>query len=1161
MARQVLGNGTTRAMRRFKTGTIAAMNNTVGNVTITTANLTRPATARNGVPNVTGGNVSANFETTDVGRYLCILDIAANGDARRYYRRIVEFISSTTVRLNAPWGISPFRAETSLRGANVAGSTNAAGRFIEGVPDVGADFVISWSLEEMSEALDEVEDVDGNGKYFRIRTQGTAPTGNHNYSANVDMLVMLEGFAVHSRDSTFEYNYAGRLQNRFDTFMIFGDIEFGDTTLDTINGYPTNPCRLFDTSTTFATSNAGTLDQGRGVFHQYGGTYEVPNITFLRLYRNGASAANQAADARHDFRQINVARSGNFACRLSGERSVVLDGSSSGGTLTSSLIYFNPIAPGLVQGDSIRSTTQAVYHFPEFAGSVTYPATSIQDINTTSNQFNPNRIIRGDHNNTNVTNNNSTLTLEDWSLDELMRESTPDGTDLYLVENAGTSTHSMNLDKRVNFTFTIVNPDGSTTTKDINGVTRDGRDASPATVDVATTDNSLTRLLRAWEFDATDTIDNFQDDDAVDFTPYTYGFKARRQSYLSSTNTLAGPAGPINLAITLLPDVNLVDTDANIDTYTELETAQKLYDYADLYKFNNRRLPTITSVPFTLSGTEIVMVDEAAARRRITVVEEIAGGGPMTINSSDIIFEVGNGQVFTGSLNGRDQDIDLNTIRIDGNLITSGSLAAPNLETTLPTEADRDIDVKAFTGTFTGGGDLSINVPSGTMYLVLSDTDQHAFTLNKTGSGTLTVVGDTQGYYANADGSLRTNRGITIGNVAGTLNAEPAPGVRNLELVIRNGQVGDTIRVYNYTNGNIVAGITDVSLESHTFTTAGEQRFDNEDINGFGTSITSLLCIFTSETGIPRLYFRSIETATVLENEPEGANLTIVDLSTVTRDTATVGTIPTAYSQGVSIDFFQNLRDGSTANVFGTARYNLPEVFHTYNATLAQSNQLAAALRGLPGHTQSIYRAFNREAGYTQPTVSGGLVGNTEQEYAFPSIGSDGVNWRRHPTNTGIRDYRQEFSGGATIEYLQGWEIRADNATLSRIAVITGNPNPADNELDPGEVDKAARLIEECSVETAAGNSSVKSLPRVLSTSSVVGPVEDAINAARGPEQSGGTRATIQEAVDAAGGSGATPTQVREELDLLFRVPADGRGTDGTPTDETYPQALGISPD
>ena len=933
-------------------------------------------------------NTGVTFETSDVGRYLCIRDNqTANGDARRTYRRIASVnTANNTATMEFPFGVSPFRAETSLRPANTAGVTDENRRLIEVAPDAGDTFVLSRSIAEVSDALDEIIDVDGLGRYYKIRefgapnaTYGTVNTringsytlladcGNINLTGvtfsnatdfipsgirmtfpidsaatslvveltdNIDItsgtgtiypnqytiisgaledqttvdpftevttpadvILALEGFAMHAEDVTFEFNYERRLNNRFGSFFIFGNVQFGDVDNPDINGYPTNPCALIDTSGDFSSSSGTILNNGRGVWHQYGGSYEVPTTTFLRLYRDGSAFS----DARHDFRMIDVARSGNFGCRLSGERSIVLGGSSRGGTTDSNIIYFNPIAPAVLSNDNIQGTWQAAYHFPQFAGNVTYPATSIQDINTASQ----NRIIRGDHT---VPNGNFALTLDNWSIDELIRESTPSTTDLYVAEG-GTSNQQLFIDKTLNFTTSVLGRDSSLQAASVNGLLRpnagsNGQD-TPFTQSITVTDgvasgNVFNSTLRAYTFLVNNTVANFEDTDAVNFTPYQYVFKARNQSYLTSEHTLRGPVGPLGVPITLLPDLNITETDtAVVDAYTALETVEKMYDSADGYKFNNLTLPTLLETPFRRSG-DTLTTDYSLLFDNFSSVPNnmfLNLGTTMTVNvgtEEDTPIVSGSYVVTGASLpTSVNPTINLDGRSVSGNVrVGTGGITVHvsilNVRqfTSPVAEADR---ATQYTIGGTVDGHIQIDVPnaSDTVYLYFTETSGHAVRIDKTGNGTLEVGGPTAGAFGSAstDGTgTITSGGITLAPATGTARFEPTPPV-NRTLNFSALPAGSRVAIFSGLSSTTPVTNGAFSVDDRTTYTVGSIAGPGVDLvnSDLGSSTVSYVVMVSHQT-VPRQYIRydftaanATGTTTVsgFSNEDANVNTTI----------------------------------------------------------------------------------------------------------------------------------------------------------------------------------------------------------------------------------------------------------------------------------------------
>ena len=744
----------------------------------------------------------------DVGRYV----VVTNGDARQCHRRITAVdTTNNTITVDAPFGVSAFRGLTS--------SVTDTG-FTEGSPVSGNTFVLTYSLLRVARDEEGFENDAGNpsntvafptGTHtFGSSTLFTVNNNNHitmnNQTNGSDITWFVAGNqAFHFRNGIFEFylNRGPRMLPWIDSMFIFGDVNFGDLDNSSVVGYPENVCTLLDTSTSFGV-DATPGGSNNGHFVMYGGIYNVTGTTtFQRGY-----GRNAAGDATRWFRMIDVDIYGNFGARITGDNSIVINGSATGYEINNNVSlnigYFNPLAPGLLQGMAIRNSQQVLYNFPDIAGTTTVPQLDVQDIGGVSGA----RIIRANHVTETVA---RSMTLRDWSISDL--QSIVNGTDtrLYHVDNATAVQHQLFLDKTVNFNTSILNRAGASIAGSTNYNIRPNPGASqPDTAGTLTstgannavTGGTLTQVLRAWDFNAANTVNDFNDTDAVDRTPYTYAFKTRNQILQSGSNDLSGPSGAIDLSLIQLPDVNITNTTTSlVDGYTRLETAAKIYDAADGFKFNDLirtntsgeiepALP-LTAVPFTRSGNIIssdynIVLDEFSSVANNMFLAgsaiNINVGSPTATPIVDAGFTV-TGESLPDGTNP--------TINLDGRAVTdaiqigsggvSTHISILNVRqfTSPVSEANRSTQY-TFGGTVQGH--IQVNAPneSDTVYLYFLETSGHAVRIDKTGNGTLVVGGPTAGAFGNAstDGTgTVTSGGITLAPATGIARFEPTPTV------------------------------------------------------------------------------------------------------------------------------------------------------------------------------------------------------------------------------------------------------------------------------------------------------------------------------------------------------------------------------------------------
>ena len=731
----------------FKSGTLAAIDSATGLIV--------------------GSGIT--FDANDVGRYVMF----TSGNAETYYRRITAVdTASNNASVNAPWGTSPFRGLTSLRhdpdGTSPNNVDQATGRFTEPSPAVNDTFVLSYDFAEVA-----IANSNGRGVDAFITDSNDVDTVRLIQPRVAADRILLEGrnraddqvAIINARNLSYEFLLNGTAE----TFLvlgrstaIFGDVEFGDTSNADLVGYPTNSCHLIDRSTSF---NAGGRAGIWGQVHFYGGSYRCTGTTFWRMYQGDATTIG-ANDAAQSFILHDVDIQGNFGIRLSGFKSIVYRGSGRGSVIDNptstsasntitgnNIFYFNPLRPGLVSDISIQGAQQALYHFPQFAGSTTVPAISIQDIDGPDGV----RIIRGNHDSSGTP---RTLTLQDWSLDELERESSKPQTELYHVDGASAA-HQLEIFK--NLRVVVSDQTGANLSEPLNWGYVDGRTTGSQTIEssASITDGIFERNLQAWTFDVTNTVENFQDEDAISFLPYAFVFKARGRSLVEiPAENLRGPIGTRAISLAALPDVNITETDIiAVDAYDRIDSSRRAYDYSDNLKFNNITVPALTETLFSRSG------DELSTAYNLSLFTTTATT-PMTFANNTTTFHVGSGRVFTGdiSLTHNNSTLSLSQVRITGGVIAT-TINNPLVHTSEPSDRDTAL---AYGGPVEGA--TTINVPSGqTHYHYVGDITSNGYTITKTGAGTLIVGGREPGDLEGAP----NNGGVVLVGTGVSFEAAP----------------------------------------------------------------------------------------------------------------------------------------------------------------------------------------------------------------------------------------------------------------------------------------------------------------------------------------------------------------------------------------------------
>ena len=781
----------------------------------------------------------------DIGRYV----VVSNGAAARCHREIVAVdTTNNMITVNAPFGMSAFRGLTN----SVTGA-----RFTEATPADQDNFVLSYDILRVAsgdETFDNNSSLIGSTADFANNSSDmfTLFDDNHVRFNEETNGSRLEWFvfglsAFHLRNGILEWSqefgvgsnasFRNGIQIYGDSTFIFGDINFGDLSDPDVIGYPENSCFILDRSRTFSLEATAARDQGHQIF--YGGNYNViGDTTFLRGYRGDG-----VGDANQWFRMIDVDIQGNFGSRITGDNSIVLNGSATGYRLDSTagnnIGYFNPLRPGLLQGMTFRNSEQVLYNFPDVAGSTNVPSLDVQDIGGTALA----RVVRANNSDQNSV---TSMTLTDWSITDL--RNIVDGTDtrLYHVDGATAVNHQFRLDKTVNFSTTIIGRDGSVLSGDaayriVPTVDSDGI----TTISGTLTGNSLSQVLRAWDFNARDTIADFNDADAVNRTPWGYVFKVRNQTLQSGSNDLTGPSGAIEIPLTLLPDLNITELNTStVDGYSSVQSTARAYDYADRWKFDNPTLPTLSAVPFLRNGNILNTAYDITLAATVAVE-------PISFASNIFTLHCGSGRSFDGGLNltTAGSTLNLGGLEITDD-VSATTFINPRIFSSIPTDRTSGF---SFGGTLRGIGGTAAtltvdadDVPAGeTQYLLLTQTTGHNVTINiADNAGNLVILGPTEGVFANDPGGITLNSADVT---AGRLRFEPAPAYSaTLDLArlpadsIVDVWIGDVVNQ----NGPIVRQTNNNTI---TLTEAA----------GFSEG-TTVIVMYSSASAIPQGYNRIV---------------------------------------------------------------------------------------------------------------------------------------------------------------------------------------------------------------------------------------------------------------------------------------------------------------
>ena len=758
-----------------------------------------------------GGN---DFEATDVGRVIWFTD----GDQRGEFRKIIEFTNATTVTIDAPFSRHPFRAYTRSNGT----------AFPAANPAVGDDYTLSLSMAQVAAATGYVTTATNVavtalviGRDYEITTVGntdwttvgaaastvgtiftaTAVGNGTGIASELTRDIVQDGnnFTFTNISNIAADNLPYRVIVADDVCIFDEDVTIRVDTYQFrtarnaafILGYPNGNgtgansfpyaeggCWLNDISNR-DWENPGSA--GHGDWHLYGTTVTALDSPIGDTTRNNANFRippfwRLNRDDNQKVRFFETDFSGWHGDRIRGDTSLVIDCTYRGGFIGTgyfaNLQSFNPVSGaasffGLVQGVSINNTDQGIYWWfqESFSGEISgVTASQVSD-----------QVVFFNRNQSTVS--NSTLTLANSDLD-ILENALLDGGNFIRAQGQGTN-NSFAL--RNSLDISIVDGEDALVTETARFAIEDGQGSQPNPTDTTTgtvaTQNLIleTIALTAGTGATAQTFNILQPGNAANQNaPFSYALHLEGFQPIYRTTQLRRPEDNRFLAA---PDVErtVLDTTA-VDGYTTLETIERAYDFQARQKFLTPYEPNIVQSYFTKSGT--TMTSNAANGFRDITFR--TSGAPLAATADEFSINIGGGGLFTGSINSVGEgtntagDINLASVRVDGSIATTTNITNLNLQTLFPGVNNRGTATAAATGTVTGS--TTINVADGTTrFLVLPIDSGHDLTINKTGTGTLTILGSAPGTYALPGGTnLDPATGITVTGNVNTVTAEAA---------------------------------------------------------------------------------------------------------------------------------------------------------------------------------------------------------------------------------------------------------------------------------------------------------------------------------------------------------------------------------------------------
>ena len=658
-------------------------------------------TGLTGTSNVTATSATVITNISTIANIIGRMVTMTSGNAIHEHRFITG-VSGNTITLSDPWGTHWFKHRNSLR---------TGMPFSQGVPSSGDSFIISWNETDLAGANGIQNEfirnasVTGfpNSEEYRFRNG----SGNR---VTLNPASTVSGVSFHADSTAIIYDSRYHLVPSWNAnrkgYVVLGKFRTGDPSDAASGGYPTNPVHLVDVASNAQSSEA------KGAFHQYGGEVISTGNGFLRY-----NAADITEDGAQDFVQFLTKVDGRFASRVSGDRSIlnplIVSGNESRG-------YCNPVRVGYIGDATIADCRTAIYNYFLFAGSTTVEGINAVDINTALIYF----FTDGGNKST-----GETLTLRNWDLGQVERLVNLPGVSLVGGNSQGPSSstvgedpNNLALSKQINFGITNemasagINIDAGLFYEDITGVAgSQSIDQSTGLFPVVTLPARTYELPSAFQSTSVPGksddfvhINNFDDGSPDVRTPYTYGIISRNREFVSGVTGLTGPIGPIAITRSLVPDPEITETNtATVDAYTELETTEKLYDYAHGFKSLNQFQPEVEDLYIYKSGR----VASTRSNRNIVFVETAPLG-----QTGPLAYTAGALTIVDGS-NGFDGGVDVGIGNVTFNSSVKGSVVAgtilhnfvPN-QTIIETSESVSgiINLNAGTYDVTGGSDISL---------------------------------------------------------------------------------------------------------------------------------------------------------------------------------------------------------------------------------------------------------------------------------------------------------------------------------------------------------------------------------------------------------------------------------------------------------------------
>ena len=452
---------------------------------------------------------------------------------------------------------------------------------------------------------------------------------------------------------------------------------------------------------------------------------------------------------------------GNFGGRISGDQCILSPSKISGYTNGSNFGYCNPIRVGFIGDTAILGSNNCLYNFFDVAGSTTVDGIEIQDIASQIIWMNQSGLGAG--------NAGDTMTLRNWSIDQLRTETTPGGTNFVQRTGAssGAAEANTNIAIQKEFNVSAVNSAREAITGESKIAYSSALEAANVGTEVSTTTGTFdTQDLEAYRW-SLGSVPIANIDVAANRTtsiPYDYAVVHRDFDLFVGQHDLSGGVGSVDVSSTLLPDPNLTADAATVDAYTQINTAEELYNYGTRVKFDNPLLPAITAKHITRNGDTITTFDNESLT--ISTASNFPNSEPFIVVAAQNFINTG-GTPFTGNINVGTGNLFINDTIRQG--VVAGSIEIGGLDSTISYNSATIIPTLV-TGTRPNTLIDTTEAVSGTLTLspgsyIIRNADISGLTIGRAGSvGTvaITLIG-AQGagtYLPNVTVTSITNRSV-----------------------------------------------------------------------------------------------------------------------------------------------------------------------------------------------------------------------------------------------------------------------------------------------------------------------------------------------------------------------------------------------------------------